>query len=776
MNLKTPPSLLPFLLTFLASGWCYTWGQTVPAELTAIEIGVRSLVCEDDGKLLLAVWASNDPKKIDIYRTRDRKFYGSLELPGKEGEAIVGIRFPTKQGEGIFALSNTGTWMRWLVASDQPVEVRQMAGAKGLRSLSRFSADNSWVVCATFNGWAVWDLNSGEKIAESDEADGPTQELAILKSGNAFLSVGTKGATWFDIKQNKIAKRVSGIEIDAGSCKTSPGKKFIAGLTKGKVHIFEVDALLADFADFKPETEKPEFSFAKDNYLLVANFEQYRNPIDAWNLTGGLKDFRFANPITDRTNGSFTGFPESDRVVFVGENDNGYPKTEGIMVKPIDNKKPYAFGRGSIQSRQSSDVKYSFLSVSSKEDYLIVGHGDREVQVWSLDEYVDHFTNDNWARTFKVRPSGTMLGLFELPRSIESARWYGGDEFVVLKLVDGNEFLVSLRKGFDRFESKLVRSRNGDDFGGSAEFQDIEYSPDGKLICCRDSHELFVLDAISGDEVFARIKSNIGGWFNQASNRLLTADSEGWYVVDLNSKATSTVRNLPQGKYRSSSQLASKIFIEKRLAVIDPDQPAVIRTFDREPGDCGPIEISADGRRVAVAGRNSDGTTLEVFDVESGESYSKINIEKDGAYDLAFVGDGSQVAVCGGNKIRIYDFKRRRLLKEFPKESTEPKRIEFDDTTGTQVMIRAAMSLGSSGLFYRWNSPLGAMDYHPATNRIAVCRNNFVEIWDVEKESILFKTGLESEGGTAIAFSPDGTQVTVGQKNHFIQILTLPVK
>lgn len=780
MNLKTPSNLLSFLLIFLASGWCYTFADADPAELTAQEIGVRSVVVQDDAKRLLAVWASNAPANIDIYQSGSTKRYGQLELPPNGSERIVGIRFGTKPGDGIAAISRTGLWMRWLVAGGLPSETKQLDAAKGLKSLTRFSPDGTWAVCATFDGWSAWNLATGEKIADSDSSDGETQEIVILRKGNAFLSVGTKGATWFDVPQRTALKRVEDIKIRTGTSKISINKKYVAGNGDDKVHIFEVDAMLADFADFKLETVQKEFSFGREDYLLVSNYEPYKSPIDAWNLKGGLKDFRFANPITDRTNGSFAGFPNSNNIVFIGQSEKSYPKHEGILVKQIDDKNTYAFGGGSIHSDRSSDLKYPFIGISSNEEYLVVNYGDREVQIWNLVDYSRYFqSKEGKRRDFSSGPGGVMLGLFELPRSVESASWFCGDEYVVLKLVDGNEFLVSLMKGFDRFDSTLVSLRSPDSMGGSNRIDDIEFSPNGKLISVKCSHDMSVLEAESGREVFSKgdwVASPVGGWFNRSSNKLLVADRNGWHTIDLSSKAATTTRNLNQGRYIVGSQLATKIFIDDKLSVIDPDQPARIRTFDLKPGDCGPIEMSPDCRRVAVAGRNSDGTTLEIFDVESGESFSKINIEKDGAYDVAFVGDGSLVAVCGGSKIRIYDYKRRRLVKEFPKETKEPKRIELSGLPGTVPMQRTIDRLSSMGLLYRQESPFGAMDYHPASNRIAVCRNNFVEIWDLEKENVLFKTGLQAIRGTAIAFSPDGKSVAVGQEDQWIQILKLPVK
>jgi hypothetical protein len=124
----------------------------------------------------------------------------------------------------------------------------------------------------------------------------------------------------------------------------------------------------------------------------------------------------------------------------------------------------------------------------------------------------------------------------------------------------------------------------------------------------------------------------------------------------------------------------------------------------------------------------------------------------------------------------IYDFKRRRLVSEFPKDKPKPKQVERLPSVGAAAMGHAMKAMHSSDLQIYESAPLGAMDYHPESNRIAVCRKNFVEIWDVEREAMLFKTGLESERGTAIAFSPDGRNVAVGQKSNWIQILKLPEK
>ena len=225
--------------------------------------------------------------------------------------------------------------------------------------------------------------------------------------------------------------------------------------------------MLAEYADFKPETVRKGFSFSQEDYLLVSTFEQRSSPIDAWNLKGGLKGFRFANPVTGRTNGSFTAFPQSHRIAFVGEESKTIPKHEGILVKQIDDKNPYSFGKGSIQSSRSSDVKYPFIGVSAQEEYMIVNSGNREVQIWHLDDCMGNFqVKDGRTRISKSRPSGAMIGTFELPNSIDSARWYLEDEFVVIKLEDDNEFLMSLKTGFDRFESTLISMRPPEEMAG----------------------------------------------------------------------------------------------------------------------------------------------------------------------------------------------------------------------------------------------------------------------------------------------------------------------
>ena len=742
-------------------------------ELTAFELGTRSVVCESDNKSLVAVWASNAPAKIDVYLYGKTNTYGSLEVPLQENETIVGIRFGSKPGDGIYALSSNGKWMRWLIASGQPAEVKQFEDASGLKSMSRFSADGNWGVCATLDGWSAWDIGSGKLIAKSDGKDGQTLELAILQTGNAFLSVGTTGATWFDVQQKKIASRISDIEIDAGKSKTSPGRKFIAGAGKEKVHIFEVDAMLADFADFKPSNDQADFDFANDRYLLVSTFEQYKKPIDVWNLKTGLKDFRFANPIPDRTKGPIAAFPKSDQVLFIGKRDD-FPSHAGFLVKPIDGKSTYSFGDSLVASSASDKQSYPFLKISPSEEYLLVANGERELQVWKLGNYSVRSFKDQSQRKIAEQPSGSMLGLFDLPSTAIKAEFFGDESMVRLTLVDGNEFLINMRTGFDRFDSISIQERETDgtfmDYARSR-IQELDFSPDGKLLLYQTNRVFSVVDPSTGKEVYSNPKEVIKGWFDSTSQRVMLATSSEWQKVDLRSKGVSTANRIPKANIKANSKLATRIFIDRKLAVIDPDQFAEIARLDVEAGQCGPAELSPDGKWLAVTMReNGSGEILEIFDMSTMESYSKIKVEKDGIYDIAFIGDASQVAVTGGNQVRIYDYKRSRMVKAFP-EKEKVERPKLSDSTGTVVMRRA---MASVNMVSYGDAPIGSMAFHQPSNRMAIGRKGHVEIWDVENATLLFHCGLECNYISAIAFSPDGKQVAAGGSKNWIQILQLP--
>ena len=99
-----------------------------------------------------------------------------------------------------------------------------------------------------------------------------------------------------------------------------------------------------------------------------------------------------------------------------------------------------------------------------------------------------------------------------------------------------------------------------------------------------------------------------------------------------------------------------------------------------------------------------------------------------------------------------------------------------EDEGLTSVTADAAMSWrdevasGGGGLVPS-NRVLRTIAHHPSTGRLAMSKQQTVEIWDTNKETMLWSTVLDGDWISELAFSPDGRRLAVGMYDGRIRVI-----
>jgi WD40 repeat protein len=88
----------------------------------------------------------------------------------------------------------------------------------------------------------------------------------------------------------------------------------------------------------------------------------------------------------------------------------------------------------------------------------------------------------------------------------------------------------------------------------------------------------------------------------------------------------------------------------------------LLKAFDKFPAPANALAISADGKRLAIAGESSEAW---VFDIELGARLSKAAGLGPSAFAAAFSPDGAQVAFGGHDgTLRIFNAETGALVRE----------------------------------------------------------------------------------------------------------------
>jgi WD40 repeat protein len=241
----------------------------------------------------------------------------------------------------------------------------------------------------------------------------------------------------------------------------------------------------------------------------------------------------------------------------------------------------------------------------------------------------------------------------------------------------------------------------------------VEFSPDGRLLAVafqivanekdvlrifdvgswKTEHEFAVPDvfvlafspdnrrlALSGlvsqiwDVENSRILADISPPFGGSSALSFSAD--GRWIVTADGDASARVYDAANGKLRSSAEFllepmaaafspdGKSVIVgdnDKTISIINPESGNVLGRLPRQPGLILSLDVSRDGKEVAVIYGDADHFLtvdhLMLWDVDTGTILA--NFQKQGITILggAFVGDHYQVAAVSGNQLGVWSLR-----------------------------------------------------------------------------------------------------------------------
>jgi len=172
----------------------------------------------------------------------------------------------------------------------------------------------------------------------------------------------------------------------------------------------------------------------------------------------------------------------------------------------------------------------------------------------------------------------------------------------------------------------------------------------------------------------SRILVDISPPFGGSSALSFSAD--GRWIVTADGDAWARVYEAGSGKLRSRAEFllepmaaafspdGKSVIIgnnDKTISIIDPESGSVVRRLPRQPGLILSLDVSADGRQVAVLYGDADHFLtvdhLMLWDVDTGAILS--NFQKRGITILggAFVGDHYQFAAVSDNQLGVWSLR-----------------------------------------------------------------------------------------------------------------------
>jgi WD40 repeat protein len=157
--------------------------------------------------------------------------------------------------------------------------------------------------------------------------------------------------------------------------------------------------------------------------------------------------------------------------------------------------------------------------------------------------------------------------------------------------------------------------------------------------------------------------------------------------------------------------------------------------FATHPGGVRSIAISPDGSRIATG---SQGGTIRIWNAETGESITTIEVARGSSQPLAFSPDGTRLAVGG-----------------HPRFSGPGGREAFGGSTVWEAATgKKLLTLGEA----EHSNIVQAIAYSPDGTRVATALSSTTIVWDANTGEKLLNLAKGS-GTRSVAFSPDGSRL-----------------
>ena len=194
------------------------------------------------------------------------------------------------------------------------------------------------------------------------------------------------------------------------------------------------------------------------------------------------------------------------------------------------------------------------------------------------------------------------------------------------------------------------------------------FSPDGRRLATvseggGDTNDLVTMwDVASGDEVFSLEMDGLGGVpaFLPDGQSLVIPEAEaervGIYATDdgarLGDISTPGFRPETTALHEASGLLALGSQSSREVQIVDIRTREVVQRIG--VADAGPLDWSADGTLLSLAGGNS--SPIRIFDPGTGEEVLILRGHASGSWDAEFIDDGARLASVGyDGELRVWD-------------------------------------------------------------------------------------------------------------------------
>lgn len=313
--------------------------------------------------------------------------------------------------------------------------------------------------------------------------------------------------------------------------------------------------------------------------------------------------------------------------------------------------------------------------------------------------------------------------------------------------------------------------------------QVLSYSPDNKTVAiAADEDRVLLVDAISGEitKTLVGHKDSIYGLAFSPDGALLMSCGFDDHQVIFWDVATGKPKHktdagyglLTCAGYSKGGEYA--VTGGASVSVWDPATGAEFCDINVMRGNSNDIAVSSDGRLIAVASNDENGTFL--FDVESRRERFSLAVES--VNDVAICSDGRLCAYREGygKPIKLADTATGDEVASIAQESDSTFSFSPDGkllAVAQDDMVKLHNS--TDGNFIRAiesdsvdaSSPLS---WSPSGELLAACEYSDVEVWDAQSGESRAKLESRHDDVTALAFSPDDSLVALGTEAGFLEL------
>jgi len=186
------------------------------------------------------------------------------------------------------------------------------------------------------------------------------------------------------------------------------------------------------------------------------------------------------------------------------------------------------------------------------------------------------------------------------------------------------------------------------------------------------------------------------------------------------------------------------------------------------------VRISPDGKHVATSGVQG---AVRLWEASTGKQLRAFGENRGWQSNVAFIGDGKQMAAMVGGSVKVYEVhsgKQLRQLNELSNSrslvaSTDGKLLASGSYDGTVRLVNAE-SGKQVRLFQGFREEVHAIGLSVDGKLMISGSGQNARLWDATTGKHLFKLGRHPGGVTSVAFAPDGNTVASAGADNTIRL------